>query len=56
MGLTQSQRFMTAGVVPRPHLPLVSPGGLTKGHVAHLSFCNCRRYTERCQAVPPLNQ
>jgi hypothetical protein len=39
-GLTHRQRFMTAGVIPKLHLPLVFSGKLIKGHVVRLSFWN----------------
>jgi len=40
-GFTQWQRFMTAGVSPRPHLPFDFSGKLMNEQVDSLIFCSC---------------
>jgi hypothetical protein len=37
-GSTQWQRFITAGVIPWPHLSRLFSGKLAKGHVVRLIF------------------
>jgi hypothetical protein len=53
-GLTHSQRFMTARVIPRPRLPLVFSGRLIKGQAEILSFCNCASILARSFSEKPI--
>src|SRR6516162_353086 len=53
-GLTQWQRFITAGVIPSPHLPRDFSGRLMNGQVARLIFCNCASMLARSFSEKPL--
>ena len=55
-GLTHWECFMTAGVIPRPHLPRLFSGKFIKGQVACLSFCSSESILGRFEKITRLLQ